>query len=70
MKPNFLLVTGWILFAIARIAIYTVGEHNNLLHAFYGFALALVIVGAVLQVLAYHGVNNKLKHWKFKVIGK
>ena len=70
MKLNFLLAMGWVLFAIARIGIYTVGEHNNLLHAFNGFALALVFVGAILQALAYHGVNSKLKHWKYRVIGK
>ena len=58
-KPNILLITGWILFAIARIAVYTAGEHINLLHALNGFAIGLIITGAVLQVLIHHKVIRK-----------
>ena len=68
LQVNRLLVAGWIMFAIARFAIYNFSEPNNLLHAFNGFAIGLVIVGVVVQVLLYHGV--KLKHWKLRVIGK
>jgi phosphatidylserine synthase len=70
MKVNLLLTVGFVLFSIARIAIYNVGEQNNLLHAFNGFAIGLVLAGAVLQVLMYHGVSDNLRQWKLRLIGK
>ena len=68
LQVNRLLVAGWIMFAIARIAIYSFSEPNNLLHAFNGFAIGLVIAGASKQVLSHHGI--KLRQWKLRVIGK
>jgi hypothetical protein len=61
---------GFVLFAIARIAIYNIGEQSNLLHAFNGFAIALIIAGAILQTLMHHGVSIKFKQWKMNLIGK
>ena len=68
LQVNRLLVAGWILFAISRIAIHSFSEPNNLLHAFNGLAIGLVISGAAKQVLLHHGV--KLRQWKLRVIGK
>ncbi|MCL2007000.1 MAG: hypothetical protein FWG77_02845 [Treponema sp.] len=50
LQINRLLIIGWILFAIARIASHAFDEQANLLHAFNGFAIGIVIAGAIKQV--------------------
>jgi len=64
IKINRLLVIGLSLLLVVRLAHFLFYLQSQIIEAITGFSFGLILAGAVLQVLSYHGKDQSFRQWK------